>query len=120
MAVVLGVSRMQVLLMLVPYLVLWLSLSVLPVTGQLRCDLVRADGHSDQQPLNPSIPSPSISPITNISSTNSPLPTRTSSTQPQPSSTPFVYGRDKIRGVNLCVIPRYPAFPFVPGLIVPI
>jgi len=87
-------------------LILWLSPLVLPVTSQ-RCQLVRAG----QQPLNPSVPSPSISSITNTSST----PTSTSST-PQPT---FVYGRDKVRGVNLCVIPDFSAFSSVRDFHIP-
>jgi len=79
-------------------LVLRLTLLAVPVISQ-QCQLVRAGG---QQPLDPSIPSPSVSPIANTVSSTS-----TSSTQP--SSIPFVYGRDKVRGVNLCVISRLPA-----------
>ncbi|KAF9647958.1 glycoside hydrolase [Thelephora ganbajun] len=80
--------------------VLRLSLLVPPATSQ-HCKLNRESKRSVQQPLDPSIPSPSISRITNSSSTNSISPTGTSSIKSQPSSTPFVYGRDKVRGVNL-------------------
>lgn len=81
------------------FLVLWLTILALPVTSQY-CKLIK---RSDQQPLGPSIPSPSISPITNT--TGGASPTGTSSSQP--TSTPFVYGRDKIRGVNLCAVLRF-------------
>ena len=84
-------------------LLIRLSLLALPVTSQ-HCQLNRARAQPDQQPLDPSIPSPSISNATS-----------TSPTQPKPSSTPFVYGRDKVRGVNLYVVFRR----FHPLLILP-
>lgn len=98
-------------------LLIQLSLSVLPVSSQ-QCQLVRAGAHSDPQPSDPSIPSPSISSITNTSSTSGVLPTST--TQPQPTSTPFVYGRDKIRGVNLCVVSPLQVFPTISDPHVPL
>lgn len=78
-------------------LALHLGPLVLSVTGQ-HCKLNQARGDPAQRPLDPSVPSPSVSPINNASSIR---PSSTLLTQPQPSSTPFVYGRDKIRGVNL-------------------
>lgn len=84
-------------------LALWFSLLALRVAAQ-HCHLNRA---GDQQPLDPSIPSPSISSITNAS-------TPTGTSYPQPSNTPFVYGQDKIRGVNLYVDSSFPSFPVWP------
>lgn len=89
-------------------LALWLSL-LAPVATQ-HCKLIRARDRSDQQPLDPNVPSPGPSLPGGVS------PTGASSTSPQPSSTAFVYGQDKIRGVNVCVAPSFPAFLPVPDL----
>jgi hypothetical protein len=98
-------------------LTLHFNLLVSPVASQ-HCQLNQARGHPAQQPLGPSVPSPSISPITNFTSSTVP-PSSTSLTKPQPSRTPFVYGRDKIRGVNLCVV-RFPVFPCTYDLPIPL
>ena len=90
-------------------LLVCLCLSVLPTAASHQCRLTRT---GERSPEDPSIPSPSISSITNTSSTRT-------STHPQPTGTPFVYGQGKIRGVNLCVVPRFPASPFVPDLPIP-
>lgn len=84
-------------------LVLWFSLLVLQAASQ-HCHLNRA---RDQQPLDPSIPSPS-------NSINSSTVSPTGTSHPQPSNTPFVYGRDKIRGVNLYVVSSFPVIPTRP------
>ena len=81
-------------------LVLEFSLLALLATSQ-HCQLYQERGV--QSHFNHSVPSPSPSLIHGS-------PTRASSAHPNPSSTSFVYGTDKIRGVNLYVIPRLRVF----------
>ena len=84
----------------------WASvLLLIPAACAARCRLVAQNNADAEVHIPDSTPNSTAGPTDNSTSPLTPL-----NPNPTQSLAPFNYGRDAVRGVNLCVTPFFPSF----------